>query len=130
MMNIMSFTARALLLIILAANTGCDYGADRLPGSWKSVSVKNPSPFFKIALAEYKEGAITLDLYPDKRFIWADSLQNMQIKGSFEVKGDKILLRLNKDDEKIALGFSAGKKRLVIKTDDYFTFTFVRYDRQ
>jgi hypothetical protein len=133
MMKFMRVPANALAMLAfmsLYIFSGCDNYEVNLSGSWRSVSVRNPSPFFKNVLAGYREGSITLALSPDRKYIWTDTLQNMQLKGKFSLRGKEIYLTPEKKGEAIRAWYHIKEQKLIIETDDYFSFTFVRDDKQ
>lgn len=133
MMKFIRVPANAVVLLAIMSLcffSGCDNYEVNLSGSWRSASVQNPSPFFKNVLAGYKEGSITLALSPDRKFIWTDSLQNMQLKGKFAVRGKEIFLTPEKKGEAMRVWYHISGQKLIIETDDYFSFTFVRDIKQ
>ncbi|HOO72647.1 MAG TPA: hypothetical protein PK926_12865 [Spirochaetota bacterium] len=115
---------KAFTIVFLFIHCGCDSPGGVVTGSWKSVAVTSSSPFFKGVVSSYREGDITVCFYPDSKFTWADARGGINLKGTFTNEGKFLAMIVTKDDEIIRVSYRIKRNRLVISTDDSFTFTF------
>lgn len=112
----------SLTVICLA---GCRSPQNKVFGSWHTVSIENPDPFFKNTLPDTRIGSIRVSFLPHKKFQWIDTEYGREITGSYHIENNSIHLTGISNEEALILKFSFNEKeQLVIKTDDGFIFTF------
>lgn len=54
-----------IILILIMSHSSCGNINREIIGEWKSISIENPSPFFKTALSTHEKGEILLTFFPD-----------------------------------------------------------------
>ncbi len=119
-----------LTAALLAQSTGCSSVQSRLTGTWSSVSIENPDPLFKDTLPDRKIGAVAITFYPDKKFKWIDFRDKVEMKGIFSLEKNTLVLTHSKEAIPLLFSYSWGSNKLVLKTDDGFTFSFIRSDNR
>ena len=113
-----------LSCFILISLSGCGKDQEYLFGTWYSISIANPDPFFRDTLPDTKYGKIRVTFYESGNFIWIDTSEAKQINGTFKIVDDIFEMNDLNANEKVRLSYQLVKDKLILKTDDGFIFTF------
>lgn len=123
---------RIVFLFVLAAGivffASCDEAPVEISGTWVSVSIDNPAPLFKGLMPDIKRGSVTVTFTGKGTFTWTNTHDNKTIKGAYVIKGKKVVLNTNDDEKPLVLRCRIKECRLILKTEDEFTFVFEKRD--
>ena len=114
-----------LLISITFFQTACKDKEESIQGSWISVSINNPDPFFKKVMPNNKRGAVTADFNSDGSFTWKDALDSRRITGTYDLSDNMLSMHAaGDDDDSLETQYSFQNGKLCIATKDGFTFMF------
>lgn len=114
----------SIVSILLPGLWNCGNNKQSITGSWQSVSIENPAPLFKKTLPNRKVGSIKLTIDSNGDFSWADVDNGPRITGTCHMEKGALLLTSVDDKETVPVRYTVSEKRLILKTDDGFTFVF------
>lgn len=116
----------AVIVLFLTLIFNCCESRTDIYGSWESIKIESDSNFFKNTLPSEKRGEIQLNFSSDGRFRWINTSEETDLSGNFTTEADKIRLKIDNSDESLQVLFLVRGDRLIISTDDGFTYTFVK----
>lgn len=116
----------ALIIIISAALFSCSAQNREICGSWESVLIENRSSLFAKTLPSSAKGEVMLTISEDKKFTWINNTEKLNLTGKYRSEGDKIYFSIDGETNPLAVKFKLRDDKLIITTDDEFTFTFTK----
>lgn len=116
----------AAILIISAILFSCYAKERELYGSWESILIENRSSFFAKTLPSSVKGEVLLAFMHDKTFRWINETEKLNLSGKYSSEGNKIIFNINGEMKPLEVEFKFQNDKLIIITDDGFSFTFVK----
>ena len=118
-------------MIIPVILLSCYSEKEKLYGSWESILIENKSSLFAKTLPSSARGEIILILTEDEKFTWINKTEKLNLSGKYISGEGKIFFNIFNIDEEIKplkAEFRLQNNRLIIITEDGFTFTFIKND--
>ncbi len=116
----------AAVLIIPLVLLCCSAGKRELYGSWGSILIENSAPLFAKTLPTSVKNEVVLTFDENDRFTWSNKNEKLYLSGKYRVDGKRIYLDIEKEGAPLKVEFKIRNDRLIILTDDGFSFTFVK----
>ena len=113
-------------IIISAALISCSAQNREICGSWESILIENRSSLFAKTLPSSVKGEVMLTISEDKKFTWINNTEKLNLAGKYRSEGDKIYFSIDGETKPLAVKFKLRDDKLIITTDDEFTFTFTK----
>ena len=120
----------AMILIITSMLFSCSSHKRELCGSWGSILIENKSSFFAKTLPTSVKGEVILTFDENERFTWINKNEKLYLSGKYRLKGNKIYFDIEKEVNPLEVEFKFLNDKLIILTDDGFSFTFVKTENQ
>jgi hypothetical protein len=118
----------AMILIIICFS--CRENVNEIKGSWESISVENPSPFFTEILKSHEKGEILLIFTDKSKYQWINYKEKLNLSGNCRITGNNIYFYIEKETFPLKVKYKSGNNKLVIVTDDGFIFTFLKIHQE
>ena len=99
-------------------------------GQWESISIENPSPLFATTLPSYEKGEILISFFTDGRFNGINRKEKLELTGKFRFSDNNLYFDIEKETSSLKTGYKFKENRLIIITDDGFTYTFQKKGNQ
>ena len=117
---------QAAILIISFMFFSCSFYKKELCGSWGSILIDNKSSFFAKTLPSSVKGEVVLTFDENDRFTWINKNEKLYLSGKYRLIGNKIYFNIEKEVNPLEVKFRFQNDKLIILTDDGFSFTFVK----
>jgi hypothetical protein len=114
------------IIAILIINGSCQTSDREISGLWESISIENDSSLFAKTLPSYIKGEVLLKFSGDGRFNWINNGEKLNLSGKYRLVGDIIYFEIESEVSPSKIKYKLLKNKLIIKTDDGFTYTFTR----
>ena len=115
----------SVILVLLIHNCSLVISVN-ITGTWESISVENPAPFFSKVLPSHEKGEIILTFYKNGIFNWKNRKEKTNLTGRYSFIKNSIFFNADNEIIPVKAEFRLKDNCLVLKTSDGFTFTFVK----
>lgn len=114
------------IMIILIIYSSCSNKNTEISGLWESISIENDSSLFAKTLPSYIKGEVLLTFSGDGRFRWINQGEKLDLSGKYRLVENMIYFEIESEVSPLKVKYKLLKNKLIIMTDDGFTYTFVR----
>lgn len=122
-----NFKCYPAAIVIFSLIFFCCSFKDKDPrGSWESVLIENKSPLFAKTLPSAARGEVLLYLGKDDKFTWINKSEKLNLTGKYRIADNRIFFDPEGDEKPLDVEFRLAKGKLIIITDDGFSFTFIK----
>lgn len=118
----------AITILLLCMIFSCSFKNRILCGKWESILIENRSSFFSNTLPSSVRKEVLLTFNEDQKFTWVNESEKLNLSGHFSLSGNKIYFNITGEDKPLEVEFKLEKNRLIIITNDGFSFTFIKTD--
>ena len=125
MINKNKYTSIALTILSVFLFS-CNSGSTQLCGFWESILIENKSTLFTKTLPSSLKGEVLLTFSDDNKFTWINKSEKLNLSGKYKTERNKICFNIDGENNPLYVEFKFLNEKLILNTDDGFTFTFTR----